>query len=120
MLKITSGNPVCVCQAHETQNLVLTILDMQPRVSGGGSGKSSDDIVFEMAARTLDQLLDKLDIEEAKPDMFEVSSFFTNYNLITIEILMIFIMMQQCEAGYIQVKVLWMWLLLLLLFLAGQ
>lgn len=51
---------------------MLTILDMQPRVTGGGSGKSSDDIVYELAARILDQVVDKLDMEEARADMLEV------------------------------------------------
>jgi len=52
---------------------VLTVLDMQPRQTGGGTGKSSDTIVYEMAAEILDQVVDKLDIDEARPDMFEVN-----------------------------------------------
>ena len=51
---------------------MLTILDMQPRVSGSGAGKSSDEIVYEIAARILDQVPDNLDIDEAKPETFEV------------------------------------------------
>jgi len=52
---------------------VLTILDMQPRQTGGGTGKSSDTIVYEMASGILERVVDKLDIDEAKADMFEVS-----------------------------------------------
>jgi len=52
---------------------VLTILDMQPKQTGGGSGKSNDVIVYEMATGILDKVIDKLDIDEAKPEMFEVS-----------------------------------------------
>jgi len=52
---------------------VLTILDMQPRQTGGGTGKSSDMIVYEMAADILDKVVDKLDTDDARPDMFEVS-----------------------------------------------
>jgi len=51
---------------------VTTILEMQPRVSGSGSGKSSDENVYELAEKTLGQIIDKLDIEEAKPEMFQV------------------------------------------------
>ena len=55
---------------------MLTILDMQPRQTGGSSGQSSDSIVYEMAAEILDKLMDKLDTDEARPDMFEVSVMF--------------------------------------------
>jgi len=48
------------------------MLDMQPRQTGGGTGKSSDTIVFEMASGILDLVIDKLDIDEASPHMFEV------------------------------------------------
>jgi len=46
---------------------------MQPKQTGGGSGKSNDVIVYEMATGILDKVIDKLDIDEAKPEMFEVS-----------------------------------------------
>lgn len=46
---------------------------MQPRLTGGGAGKSNDDIVYELATDIMAQLMDKLDIEEAKQDMFEVN-----------------------------------------------
>jgi dynein heavy chain len=58
-------------QTQETELLVTTVLDMQPRMSGGGTGKSSDEIVYELAAHILQQVVDKLDIDEAKSDMFE-------------------------------------------------
>jgi len=60
-------------QTQETVSLVTTILDMQPRMTAGGTGKSNDDIAYEMAQHILGQLVDKLDIDEAKPEMFEVS-----------------------------------------------
>ena len=60
-------------QVQETTGLVNTILDMQPRMGGGGGGKSSDDIVFELADSILEKLMDKLDIDEARQDLFEVS-----------------------------------------------
>jgi len=55
------------------------MLDMQPRQTGGGTGKSSDTIVFEMATAIIDQLMDKLDMDEAKADMLEVCHTTTLY-----------------------------------------
>ena len=52
---------------------MTTILDMQPRTGGSAGGKSSDEIVYELAESILDKLMDKLDLEEARQDMFEVS-----------------------------------------------
>ena len=58
-------------QIQETAAIVNTILDVQPRLSSGGSGKSNDEIVYELADSILGKLLDKLDIEQANPLMFE-------------------------------------------------
>ncbi len=52
----------------------MTILDVQPRVSSGGSGKSNDEIVFELADSILSKLPDKLDIEKAPQTMFQEDS----------------------------------------------
>jgi dynein heavy chain len=40
-------------------------------MGGGGSGKSSDEIAYELADSILEKLMDKLDLDEAKQDMFE-------------------------------------------------
>lgn len=45
---------------------------MQPRLGGGGGAKSNDDIVYELADSILEKVIDKLDIENARQDMFEV------------------------------------------------
>jgi dynein heavy chain len=58
-------------QIQETTAIVNTILDVQPRLSSGSSGKSNDEIVYELADSILSKLLDKLDIEQANPLMFE-------------------------------------------------
>ncbi|KAH3860157.1 hypothetical protein DPMN_023048 [Dreissena polymorpha] len=58
-------------QTQETQKLINTILDVQPRMSGGSSGKSNDDIVYELAESILGKLMDKLDIDLANREMFE-------------------------------------------------
>ena len=58
-------------QTQETHNLIFTILDVQPRISSGGAGKSNDEIVSELADSILEKLIDKLDIELANQEMFE-------------------------------------------------
>ena len=54
--------------------MITTILDVQPRVSTGGTGKSNDEIVFELADSILAKIADKLDIEKAPAQMFEPDS----------------------------------------------
>lgn len=58
-------------QVQETNILVGTILDVQPRLSSGGTGKSNDDIVHELAASILEKIIEKLDMENARADMLE-------------------------------------------------
>ncbi len=41
-------------------------------MSSSGGGKSSDDIVFELADSILGKVMEKLDLENGKADMFEV------------------------------------------------
>ena len=53
-------------------SLVTTVLDIQPRVSSGGDGRSNDDIVYELADSILEKLMDKLDIEQANAELFKV------------------------------------------------
>jgi len=52
-------------QIQETQNMIRTILEVQPRLASGGSGKTSDEIVFELSESILGKLPDKLDMEQA-------------------------------------------------------
>ncbi|XP_041356323.1 dynein heavy chain 6, axonemal-like isoform X2 [Gigantopelta aegis] len=58
-------------QMQETAAIVTTILEVQPRMSSGGTGKSNDDIVYELAESILGKLMDKLDIDQANQEMFE-------------------------------------------------
>ena len=51
---------------------MTTVLDMQPRVSSGGSGQSNDEIVYDITESILAKLMDKLNIENANQAMFEV------------------------------------------------
>ena len=61
-------------QITETNLLVNTILNVQPRMSGGGGGKSNDEIVYELADSILAKLASVLDLDQARADMFEVTS----------------------------------------------
>ncbi|KAI8730414.1 hypothetical protein BgiBS90_037652, partial [Biomphalaria glabrata] len=55
---------------NETNALLATILDVQPRIVAADGGMSNDDITYELAEAVLDRLIDKLDIERANPNMF--------------------------------------------------
>ncbi|XP_012945211.2 dynein heavy chain 6, axonemal [Aplysia californica] len=59
-------------QMSETTKLIGTILDVQPRMSSGGSGKSNDEIADELALNIKAKLMDKLDIELAAAEMFQL------------------------------------------------
>ena len=59
-------------QIQETQKLIMSVLDVQPRVGGVGGGKSNDEIAAELAESILEKLMSKLDIDNARPEMFEV------------------------------------------------
>lgn len=47
---------------------------MQPRVTTSSSGKSNDEIVYELADSILSKLPDKLDIEKAPLSIFQPDS----------------------------------------------
>jgi len=59
-------------QMSETNKMISTILEVQPRVSTGGGGKSNDDIADELAANIAAKLMDKLDIDLAAQEMFQL------------------------------------------------
>ncbi|XP_069834127.1 dynein axonemal heavy chain 6 [Dendropsophus ebraccatus] len=61
-------------QRKETSTLVNTILDVQPRSTSQGAGKSNDEIVGELAASILSKLPDKLDMEAASELLFTKDS----------------------------------------------
>ncbi|KAL4640265.1 dynein heavy chain 6, axonemal [Arapaima gigas] len=58
-------------QRQETATLIGTILEVQPRSSAGGSGKSNDEIVQELAESILARLPEKLDMEAASESLFK-------------------------------------------------
>nr|CAB3238690.1 dynein heavy chain 6, axonemal-like [Phallusia mammillata] len=62
-------------QRQETGNLVNTILEVQPRLESGGGGKTSDEIVQELAQSILEKLqIFKLDMDSADQSMFRLDS----------------------------------------------
>lgn len=69
-----SNNANISYQKEEAMTIITTILEVQPRLISGGAGKSSDEIVYEMADLILSKLPEKLDIDEALPEMFEPDS----------------------------------------------
>ncbi|XP_041935143.1 dynein heavy chain 6, axonemal [Alosa sapidissima] len=58
-------------QRQETMTLINTILEVQPRSSAGGGGKSTDEIVHELAESILAKIPVGLDMEEAENSLFE-------------------------------------------------
>ena len=51
------------------------MLEVQPRLASSGGEKTSDEIVFELAGNILNKIPDKLDIDAALPELFEVCNF---------------------------------------------
>ncbi|MEE6460326.1 hypothetical protein FKM82_000921 [Ascaphus truei] len=61
-------------QRNETNTLINTILDVQPRSTARGAGKSNDEIVSELATSILSKLPDKLDMDTASETLFSKDS----------------------------------------------
>eukprot|EP01041_Mallomonas_annulata_P001585 gene1585-3062_t len=57
---------------NESLNLMATLLSLQPRSSGGGSGKTSDEMVIELADALEAQCPEKLNEESAGPTTFVI------------------------------------------------
>jgi dynein heavy chain len=55
---------------NDSQNNIDTILDIQPRLIGGGGGMTPDEIVIAKSAELLEQLPDLLDQREGLPELF--------------------------------------------------
>lgn len=63
-------------QKQETASLVGTIIEMQPRMSSGTGGKSSDEITYELCEMIQSKVIEFLDIDNASRVMFEVTDDF--------------------------------------------
>ncbi|XP_039318214.1 dynein axonemal heavy chain 6 isoform X2 [Saimiri boliviensis] len=63
-------NANLVFQYKETNTLINTILEVQPRSSAGGEGKSNDEIVQELVASVQTRVPEKLEMEGASESLF--------------------------------------------------
>uniref|UniRef100_A0A8D2JQJ9 Dynein axonemal heavy chain 6 n=1 Tax=Sciurus vulgaris TaxID=55149 RepID=A0A8D2JQJ9_SCIVU len=63
-------NANLVYQYKETNTLINTILDVQPRSSAGGEGKSNDEIVQELVASVWTRVPETLEMEGASESLF--------------------------------------------------
>lgn len=54
-------------------------MESQPRTSGGAEGKSSDDIVYELADTVINSILTFISTEDANIHMFKVRTNFQHY-----------------------------------------
>ncbi|XP_016084420.1 dynein heavy chain 6, axonemal [Sinocyclocheilus grahami] len=57
-------------QRQETMTLISTILEVQPRSSAAGGGKSNDEVVHELADSILARIPEKLDMDAAVESLF--------------------------------------------------
>ena len=59
--------------------VILTIMESQPRSEGGSEGKSSDEIVYELADGVINTILTKIQTEEVNIYMFKVKKYGSFY-----------------------------------------
>lgn len=52
--------------------MITTVLEVQPRMASTGGGKTSDEIVYELAESILNKIPDILDLDKAEESLFEV------------------------------------------------
>ncbi|KAJ8943600.1 hypothetical protein NQ318_006602 [Aromia moschata] len=58
-------------QTKETQAVIRTIMESQPRASGGTEGKSSDDIVYDLAETVIAAIMQKIPMDDANVKLFK-------------------------------------------------
>ncbi|CAH8560243.1 unnamed protein product [Schistosoma turkestanicum] len=64
-------NANLVYQLQETSNLISVILSVQPRASTSSTGKTNDELIYEQADSILEKLPEKINIEDARPELLE-------------------------------------------------
>ncbi|KAG5888365.1 hypothetical protein JTB14_033502 [Gonioctena quinquepunctata] len=57
-------------QIKETQTVIRTIMESQPRTAAVAEGKSSDEIVYELAEDVLNDIIPKISTDDAKITLF--------------------------------------------------
>ncbi|KAF2878695.1 hypothetical protein ILUMI_27474 [Ignelater luminosus] len=58
-------------QTKETQTVIRTIMESQPRSAGGTEGKSSDEIVYELAEGVINAILTVITTDETHPNLYK-------------------------------------------------
>ncbi|XP_076263714.1 dynein heavy chain at 16F [Rhynchophorus ferrugineus] len=58
-------------QTKETQTIIRTIMESQPRSEGGGEGKSSDEIVYELADNVINAVITKIPMDDVNIYLFK-------------------------------------------------
>lgn len=76
-------------QTQETNALITAVLEVQPRLASGGSGKTSDEIVYELADSILSKLPALLDMEKADKSMFEARTSVVFYMYIILLVMLL-------------------------------
>ncbi|XP_068083916.1 dynein axonemal heavy chain 6 [Anabrus simplex] len=71
-------------QSKETQAVIVTIMEIQPRQSSGTEGKSSDDIVNEFAGVVIKRIQGKIVSDEILPALLWPDSKGRTYSLTTV------------------------------------
>lgn len=61
-------------QTKETAAVVVTIMEVQPRQVVGGEGKSTDEIVYELADIIKERIIPSINLDEAHPTLLKVIS----------------------------------------------
>lgn len=59
-------------QTKETQAVILTILNVQPREAGDGGGRTTDDIAYDLAESIQERIINKIDPDKALPLLIQV------------------------------------------------
>ena len=60
----------------ETQSIIRTIMESQAKISTGGEGKSSDDIVSELSEVIVNSIITVVSTEDAQPSLFTVLQYY--------------------------------------------
>lgn len=66
-------------QVKETQSILRTILESQPRAGGTAEGKSSDEIVYELADNIRNVIMRKVENEEPFPALMKVTKLHAHH-----------------------------------------
>ncbi|KAJ9472161.1 Dynein-1-beta heavy chain [Diplonema papillatum] len=67
------GNADITREKNESQRMILTLVDVQPRAGSGGGGRSADDMALEIAQDFLDRLPQTIDKSAASDETYNIT-----------------------------------------------